>query len=130
MVKDIWFNLPVKDIIKSKTFFTALGFSFNEKHGNTDHSACLLVGEKKVVVMLFLETVFKSFTKNEIPNTNFSTEVLLSIGADSREEVGALFKKAVEAGGKIISEPSENGMYGGVFADLDGHQWNVMYMNF
>ena len=130
MVKDIWLNLPVKDVVKSRAFFTALGFSFNEKQGNSDHSACLLVGEKKVPVMLFSETVFKSFTKNEIPDTNLSTEVLLSIGADSREEVDALFKKAVEAGGKIISEPSENGMYGGVFADLDGHQWNVMYMNF
>ena len=81
--------------------------------------------------MLFDETAFKSFTNNEIADTKQATEVLLSIDAESKEEVDEMVMKAVNAGGKSNHKPSEmkGWMYGCVFTDLDGHQWNVLYMN-
>lgn len=131
MIKEFWLNLPVKNIGKSKAFFTALGFKFNTQNGNTDTSACLLVGEKNIVVMLFEEPTFKGFTNNEIANTSKGTEVLLSFDAQSKEEVDAIIKKAIEAGGSSMHKPSGMGgwMYGAVFADLDGHRWNVLHMD-
>lgn len=131
MTKQIWINLPVKDINKSKAFFSKLGFSFNEKHGNSQDSACLLVGDKHFAVMLFLEATFKSFTRNNNTDTALATEVLISIDAESREEVDEIAKKVIEAGGTIFGQPDEKQgwMYGCGFADLDGHRWNVLYMD-
>ena len=131
MVKEFWINLPVKDVKKSKEFFTKLGFSFSTEHANTDHSACMLLGIKNVVIMLFDEPTFKSFTGNEIGNTQKSTEVLLSIDAESKEQVDEMIKKVLAAGGKSNHTPHEMDgcMYGCVFYDLDGHLWNILYMD-
>ena len=130
MTKDIWLNLPVKDVQRSKQFFTALGFEFNP-HGETVNSLCMLVGEKKVVVMLFDEPTFKSFTGDELTNPDKAIEVLISIDAESRAEVDELANKAVEAGGVCNHTPSEKDgwLYGCVFHDLDGHRWNVLHMD-
>lgn len=131
MTKQLWINLPVKDISRSKEFFTNLGFSLNQQYGNSDHSASLLVGDKGIVVMLFEEATFKTFTRNEIADTKRSTEVLFSIDAGSREEVDQLARKAADAGGTLFAEPAENQgwMYGCGFSDPDGHRWNVLYMD-
>jgi predicted lactoylglutathione lyase len=131
MAKQFWINLPVKDIKKSKDFFTKLGFRFNTKHGNSENSVCLLVGESNIVVMLFNEPTFKGFTNNEIADTKQGTEVLLSIDAQSKEEVDEMARKAVEAGGKTNHKPApmQGWMYGAVFTDIDGHRWNVLYMD-
>lgn len=130
MPKELWMNLPVKDLKKSKEFFTKLGFSFHPRHINSDDMAGLLIGEKKVMIMLFPESTFKTFTKNEIADTKQATEVLFSIGAQSKEEVDDMVKIAVEAGGTTYGEPLDQGwMYGAGFADLDGHRWNVLYMD-
>ena len=131
MTKELWINLPVKDVSKAKEFFSQLGFSFNTQHGDSDDSACMLVGDKHFVVMLFAEPMFQSFTKTEIPDTAQGAEVLLSISAESREEVDEMARKAVAAGGAVFGEPAEiqGWMYGCGFADLDGHRWNVLYMD-
>lgn len=131
MIKQFWLNLPVKNIKKSKEFFGKLGFQFNTQHGNTDTSASLLVGEKNVVVMLFEEPAFKGFTNNEIADTTRGTEVLLSIDAQSKEEVDQMAQKAIDAGGKSTHKPGEmqGWMYGCMFSDIDGHRWNVLYMD-
>lgn len=99
MVKDVWMNLPVKDVQRSKVFFKALGFAFNEKMSHGDTNACLLVSRQNVVFMLFVETVFKSFVKREIPDTSKDSEVLFSFSADSREEVDEMAGKVRAAGG-------------------------------
>ena len=132
MAKTIWLNLPVKDVGESKEFFGKLGFSFDAEHGNTDDSACFVVGEGKFNVLLFYEKTFKNFTQNELADTAKGTEVLISIGAETREEVDELARKAFEAGGRIYGAPGERQgwMYGCGFADLDGHRWNVLYMDF
>jgi predicted lactoylglutathione lyase len=130
MVKQLWINLPVKDVKKSKEFFTKLGFKFNEKFGGEPNSACLLIGEKEFVVMLFDEPTFKSFTGNEMTDTKLSNEVLFSIDAQSKEEVNEMALKVVEAGGKCTQPKDVQGwMYGFVFSDLDGHNWNILYMD-
>ncbi len=132
MTQKVWLNLPVKDIKKSKEFFGKLGFSFDTEHGNSEHSACFMVGEDKFHVLLFPEKTFKGFTQNEIADTAKGTEVLVSIGAETREEVDEIARKAFDAGGRIYGEPGETQgwMYGCGFSDLDGHRWNVLYMDF
>lgn len=131
MTKELWINLPVKDVKKSKAFFTSLGFSFNSEHGDTDHSACLMIGQKKTVVMLFDEPTFRSFTNHETADANLSAEVLVSVDAESKEEVDAMAAKAIAAGGKSNHVPRDmqGWMYGCVFSDPDGHRWNVLYMD-
>lgn len=131
LTKELWINLPVKDMVKSKEFFTKLGFSFHPRHQDSNEAAGLIIGEKNVMVMLFPESTFKKFTKNEISDTKQATEVLFSIDAESREKVDELVRKAVQAGGTAFSEPAEQDgwMYGAGFTDLDGHRWNVLYMD-
>lgn len=130
MTKQIWLNLPVKDIVKSKVFFSQLGFSFNEKH-ETKTSACLMIGDSNFVIMLFSESVFAGFVQNKITDTKTSSEILISIDAQSRTEVDEMANKVAEAGGIVFAEPAENQgwMYGCGFEDLDGHRWNVLYMD-
>ena len=130
MTKQFWINLPVKDINKSKEFYTKLGFSINTQHGNGDQ-AQLVIGDNNASVMLFPDVTFKNFTKHEIVDTKQATEVLFSIDAESREEVDEMAKKVIKAGGTIFGEPAEHQgwMYGCGFADLDGHRWNVLYMD-
>ncbi|WP_333818846.1 VOC family protein [Ohtaekwangia sp.] len=131
MTKEFWINLPVKDVKKSKEFFTKLGFSFNPHAGGGENSACLLMGNENIVVMLFEEPTFKSFTNHAITDTKQSTEVLLSFDAESRSEVDAIAAKVKAAGGAVVNGPgdSQGWMYGMVFSDLDGHCWNVLYMD-
>lgn len=129
MTKQFWLNLPVKDIQKSKAFFTALGFRFNEQQTN-EESACMELGEKSVIVMLFTEKVFQHFCRNSVADTANATEVLLSIDAESKEDVDELLARAVAAGGAVYGEPHDQGwMYGAGFSDLDGHRWNVLFMD-
>ncbi len=131
MTKGSWINLPVKDVGKSKEFFGKLGFSFDEMK-STNEMAVLWVGEGKSHVLLFPEKTFKGFTQNELADTGKATEVLISFDAESREEVDEMARRVFEAGGKIFGEPGEiqGWMYGCGFADLDGHRWNVLYMDF
>ena len=131
MTKDLWINLPVKDVKKSKEFFTKLGFSFNSKYGDSDHNACLIVGTKNIAVMFFEESAFKGFTQNNLTDTKQSTEVLFSFDAESREEVDDLAKKVTAAGGNVFAKPGDKQgwMYGCAFADPDGHRWNILYMD-
>ncbi|KAF2336082.1 MAG: VOC family protein [Flavobacterium nitrogenifigens] len=131
MTKQIWLNLPVKDVAKAKDFFWKIGFSFNEQH-DTPSSTCMVVGEGHFVIMLFEEMLFSSFSQNSITDTKSSSEVLISIDAESREEVDELAEKVKEAGGNVFAPPAESQgwMYGCGFTDLDGHRWNVLFMDF
>ena len=131
MTKQIWLNLPVKEVAKSKAFFAKIGFSFNEQYA-TPQSTCLSVGDTNFPVMLFEEAIFESFVQNKITDTQSSSEVLISIDAESREEVDEFAKKVEEVGGVVFSKPAEiqGWMYGCGFENLDGHRWNMLYMDF
>lgn len=126
MSQDIWINLPVKNVEKSTAFFNEIGF-----HAVSVGSerAKLTIGQ--TTILLFPDTAFEKFTGSTIADTSRSAEVIFSIGADSREEVDAFIQKVEVAGGSIFGKPSENEgwMYGAGFADLDGHRWNLLYMD-
>lgn len=126
MSKQIFVNLPVKDLDKSKEFFGKLGFEFNPQFTD-ENAACMIIGEN-IFSMLLREDYFKTFTKKEIADSTKTTEVLIAIDVDSKEKVDEMVKKAVEAGGTLYSEPNDHGwMYYNCFADLDGHQWEIIY---
>ncbi|QIH37909.1 glyoxalase/bleomycin resistance/extradiol dioxygenase family protein [Flavobacterium sp. Sr18] len=128
MASKIFLNLAVKDLKKSIDFFTTLGFSFNPQFTD-EHATCMIIGEN-IFAMLVTEQRFKDFTKKEICNAHKNTEVLIAIDAESREKVDEMVKTAVDAGGSIYMEPQDHGwMYGHSFADLDRHQWEIMYMD-
>ena len=128
MAKQIFINLPVKDLKKTMAFFEKLGFTFNMQFTD-DNAACMIIGEN-IYAMLLLEKFFKTFTNKEIADAKKTTEVLIAIDAESRQSVDEMIKKAVEAGGSTYRNPQDNGwMYGHSFADLDGHQWEVLYID-
>jgi uncharacterized protein len=130
MTNNLWLNLPVQDLQASKDFFTSIGFRINPIMGNTPVSACLLVGSKDSVVMLFQQDMFKTLTGAELPDLSTTAQVLISIDATSKEEVDAYASKVTLAGGVVFSAPKDHGnnKYGCGFNDLDGHKWNVLYM--
>jgi predicted lactoylglutathione lyase len=130
MVKQIWLNLPVKDVSKSAAFFKELGFA-PTPYGNSETSAGIMIGDNNFVVMLFKEQVFKSFIESTVADTAVATELLISIDAQSREEVDAWPQKVTAAGGSVFRQPAESQgwMYGCGFTDPDGHRWNVLYMD-
>ncbi|HEX2922160.1 MAG TPA: VOC family protein [Bacteroidales bacterium] len=131
MTKEFWVNLPVKDIKRTKDFFTQLGFTFKPLPGNREDSACLILGSKSVQVMMFEEPEFRSFIDSELSDARRSSEVLFSIDAENTEEINILASKVRKAGGSIFAEPAEKDewMYGFGFSDPDGHRWNVLYMD-
>ena len=128
MATKIFVNLPVKDLNRSVEFFTKLGFKFNPQF--TDENAtCMIVGED-IFVMLLVEKFFKTFTKKEISDATKSTEVIVASSADSRETVDEMINKVIEAGGIEPKEPQDHGwMYGRSFQDIDGHLWEIFYMD-
>jgi predicted lactoylglutathione lyase len=129
MAKRIFINLPVKDLSKSMDFFSQLGFSFNDQFTD-EKAACMIICDNSIYAMLITEPFFKTFTKKNISDAKTSTEVLLALDANSRKEVDEMVNKAVAAGGSTYMGPQDHGwMYGHSFADLDGHQWEILYMD-
>lgn len=128
MAIQIFVNLPVKNLNKSIEFFTKLGFKFNPQF--TDETAtCMIVGED-IFVMLLTEEKFKTFTPKGICEATTCTEVLLCLSLDAREKVDEMIRNAIAAGGTTYKEPQElSFMYGHGFQDLDGHIWEVIYMD-
>lgn len=129
MNKQIFVNLPVKDLNKSKEFFTALGYTFNPQFSN-DNGACMIISENSIYAMLLTENFFKSFTSKPIAKAHEVTEVISCLSCESRQEVDDLVAKALAAGGKVPRAPQDHGfMYGHGFEDLDGHLWELAFMS-
>jgi uncharacterized protein len=129
MAKQIYINLPVKDIKKSIEFFTELGFKFNPQFSD-DKSNCLIIGEN-IFAMLMEKDRFKGFIPNrEIADTEKDTEVLLAIDVENKEKVDEMINKVVELGGREFREAQDYGwMYLRAFLDLDGHIWEIGFMD-
>lgn len=127
MNTQIWVNLPIKNLKRSVEFFTKLGYTFNPQF--TDENAtCMIVGEN-IFVMLLVEKFFQSFTDKTICDATQSAEVMMGLSCASRSEVDAMVRKAVAAGGKTPRKPQDHGfMYGHGYEDLDGHIWELFYM--
>ena len=130
MSNNLWLNLPVKNLARSVAFYEAMGFQRNAGPGNTESSACFLVGKQRIVLMLFLEPLFSGFSGAPVSDASASAEVLISLGAASREEVDAFVAKAEAGGGTVYARPggSASGMYGCGLSDPDGHRWNILHM--
>ncbi|GAB4560581.1 MAG: VOC family protein [Rhizobacter sp.] len=128
MNKLIFVNLPVKDLPRSRTFFEGMGYHFNPQFSN-DQGACLVISDT-IHAMLLTEPFFKTFTKKSIADTRTSTEVLICLSCESKAEVDQLVAKAVAGGGSTPNPVQDHGfMYSHSFEDLDGHVWELVYMD-
>lgn len=128
MVKQIFVNLPVKDLEKTKEFWGKLGFSFNPQF--TDEKAAALVLGENIFSMLIAESYFKTFTNKEIADSAKVAEVLNAVSVESREEVDRIADAAMIAGAKPAKETQDMGwMYYRSFLDIDGHHWEVTYID-
>ncbi|MES2661969.1 MAG: VOC family protein [Pseudomonadota bacterium] len=127
MSTQIFVNLPVKDLDRSVTFFTRLGFSFNPEFTN-ENATCMIVDDN-IFVMFLVEKFFKTFTPKEVCDTSKYTEVLICLSCDTREKLEQMVKNAVNAGGSVPIHPKDHGfMYQHGFQDIDGHMWELVYM--
>ena len=128
MSRMIFVNLPVRDLLASVNFFTRLGFEFNQQF--TDDKAACMVISGEAYAMLLAEPFFKTFTTREICNPSTHTEALFSLSCESRAEVDDLVNKAIAGGGTHAMDAQDHGfMYGWSFYDLDGHHWEVLWMD-
>ncbi len=126
--RKLFVNLAVRDLNKSKEFFSKLGFEFNPKFTD-DKAACMVISEE-AFVMLLVEPFFKTFTKQALCDTTKQTEGLFALSCNSRAEVDEMVRKAIAGGGRHAMEAQDHGfMYGWSFYDLDGHHWEVMWMD-
>ena len=126
----IWANLPVKDVEKTRDFYTRLGFKSNEGHNKAKELCSFLVGDDDFVVHFFDEAPFKESTGGEVADLTKGSEIMFTLWAESKAEADAWAGEVRKAGGTIFTEPAEfgKGYYGFGFADPDGHKWNVFNM--
>lgn len=126
--ESIFVNLPVEDLKRSVDFFTEVGFSFNDQFTDSN-AACMVIGNH-LFVMLLARDFFQTFTKKKVANAHETTETIVALGVSSRAQVDELVHKALIAGGKAANDPIDASfMYGWSFEDLDGHLWEVLYMD-
>lgn len=124
----IFVNLPVRDLERSKAFFVSLGFAFNPQFTN-EQGACMVVSDA-IYVMLLTEPFFQTFTKKPVADARKATEVLVGLSTDSRAKVDEYVAKALAAGGTAPNPKQDHGfMYGHGFEDLDGHGWEIIWMD-
>lgn len=128
MATKIFVNLPVKDLKASIEFFTKLGYTFNPQF--TDETATCMIISEDIYAMLLTHEKFKVFTPKEICDATKSTEVLVCLSCESREQVDEMVQKAVDAGGTTYNKSQDHGfMYAHGYQDLDGHIWELMWMD-
>ncbi|MEO7211285.1 MAG: VOC family protein [Mucilaginibacter sp.] len=128
MATQIFVNLPVKDLNKSVEFFTKLGYTFNPQFTN-EQATCMVVSDT-IYVMLLVESFFKTFSDKEIADSSKVVESIVCLSTDGRDAVDAIIGKAVEAGATTRKDKIDYGfMYSGSFEDIDGHQWEYMWMD-
>jgi len=126
--RKLFVNLAVRDLERSKEFFDKLGFDFNPQFTD-DRAACMILSEE-AFVMLISEPFFRTFTERDLCDTSRQTEGLFALSCESRAEVDQMVKNAIDAGGKRAMDPQDHGfMYAWSFYDLDGHHWEVLWMD-
>ena len=121
-------NLPVRDLSRSIEFFTRLGFTFNPQF--TDETATCMIISEQAYAMLLTTPKFAEFTHKELNDASRATEVIVAVTADSRAEVDEFFNNVLAAGGTMATDTLDLGfMYSRSFYDLDGHHWEVFWMD-
>ncbi|CAA9286074.1 MAG: Glyoxalase family protein [uncultured Chloroflexi bacterium] len=125
--RKLFLNLPISNLKRSVDFFTALGFSFDPRF-TSENATCMILNDE-AFVMLLEEDFFKSFHKKDIADPNRQMEAIMAISADSRADVDDLVDKALAAGATSSKPADDHGfMYQRTFQDLDGHHWEVVWM--
>lgn len=128
MAKQLFVNLPVKDLPRSVAFFSDLGFTFNPSF--TDENATCMIVNDHACVMLLVEKYFRSFITKDVASTVTGAETIVSYSVDSREEVDRAASTALTSGGAPSGEALDHGfMYTRSFQDPDGHLWEVFWMD-
>jgi predicted lactoylglutathione lyase len=128
MKTKIFLNLAVKDLKRAISFFNELGFSTNPKFTN-DKGACIVISED-INVMILVKDFYQTFTKKQICDSATTSEVLISLSMESREQVDLMIEKAIKAGGADYMQSQDYGwMYQRTFLDVDGHHWEVFFMD-
>jgi uncharacterized protein len=126
MIKAVYINIPVEDLERSRSFWTKLGFSFNENFSD-DKALCLMLNEGSIYAMLLKKEFFSTFTNRSVADHS-TTQVLLAIEVESRKKVDEMVKIALENGATRYREAADHGwMYYDCIADPDGHQWEIMF---
>lgn len=129
MPQQIFINLPVKNLERSKAFFEKLGFSFNPQFTD-ENAACMIISENHSYAMLLAEPYFATFTPKSIADASKTTEVLTALSLDSREAVDRMVNAAIAAGGSEARPAQDLGfMYNRSINDPDGHIWEIFHMN-
>jgi len=125
--KKIWCNLAVEDLDRTTNFYTQLGFKFN---GRADDLTSFFFGDDKLVIHFFKKSVLQDAIKGEMTDTLSTNEIIFTLAAESTDEADAWAEEIKKAGGTLISQPEEfgDGYYGFIFADPDGHRFNVFHM--
>ena len=127
MKNQIILNLPVKNLDKSRAFFSALGFSFDPRFSG-ENAAFMSIVDDTIQAMLTTEPFFQSLIDKPVANAKEANELVICLNCDSREEVDSLIAKATAAGARIPHPPEDNGfMYDQGFEDIDGHLWNLVW---
>ncbi len=128
MSRKLFVNIQVRDLKKSMEFFSTLGFTFNPQF--TDDKAACMVMSDEAYFMLLTDKFFRTFTKRQPADTTRSTEAMFALSCNSKAEVDEMVRKAIDAGGMHAMDPTDHGfMYGWSFYDLDGHHWEVLWMD-
>jgi uncharacterized protein len=128
MSRMLFVNLPVSDLSASIAFFSGLGFTFDPAF--TDQNATCMVISEQACVMLLRRDFFESFHHRRSARPGDPLEVMTAVSAASREDVDDLCDRALSTGATPASAPDDQGfMYGRSFVDLDGHVWDVMWMD-
>lgn len=128
MATNIFVNLPVQNLSRSMEFFKQLGYTFNPQF--TDQNAACMVISENIYAMLLMKDFFKTFVTKDIADTSKVVGAIICLSADSRAAVDSLVDKALKAGATKTKDPQDFGfMYGRSFQDLDGHHWEVMWMD-
>lgn len=125
--KMIWANLGVTDLERTTKFYTELGFRSN---GASKDLTSFFVGDNDFIIHFFLKEVLRSNTNLDLVDPEQGNEIIFTLSAESKEEVNKWAQEVEPAGGKLVSKPEAfgKGYYGFVFADPDGHKFNVFYM--
>ncbi len=128
MTTPVFINLCVEDLLRTNNFWQTLGFRFKEKFSN-EVATCMILNDQ-AFVMLLTKPFFTQFTRNPVSDAHRQTEVLLAIGLDSREAVDAFLEKAIAMGAREARDRQDmEHMYSRAFHDLDGHIWEVGWMD-
>jgi predicted lactoylglutathione lyase len=128
MATSVFVNLPVQDLNRSVEFFTGLGYGVNPQFTN-EEAACIVISDT-IYVMLLVKPFFATFTSKQIVDASTGTEAIVALSTESRDEVDALFDRAIAAGGTGYGDGQDLGfMYQRAFQDPDGHQWEVLWMD-